>query len=317
MRNLVVRTSVVCGMMILGACDQIFDLTSVTLPTAPLDDAPPDTPADGAEEWGFSMLQPVLGVNHNITTDAEPTLTSDMTEIYFRSTRPGGFTGDDIWYSTRATVGDPWSIPALSSLSTTENESQPRLAPNGRTFWFRRGAGATARLMVSKRTSVKDDTSWSTPAPLTEFDATFPGGAEDAALMSSSPTQVVGFLISRRSTGAKVRIYSTARVSDTVPWGTPTEVTELLGSGNYEQSPWVTPDQLTMIFDSDRPGCVGGGDIWLATRTSPGAAFGAPICLRELSNFSYESGPWISPDLRHVFFRSSATGNGDIWEAHR
>jgi hypothetical protein len=277
-------------------------------------DSPPDVVADmrldGPEEWGFSMAQPVSGLT-DAATDADPTLTSDMTEIYFRSGRSGGLGFDDIWYSTRATANDAWSTPARSKLASNEYDNQPRIAPDGLTIWFRRGAGGTARLMVSTRASAKDDSLWSTPVQLTEFDAT--DAVQDAALMSTLPTQTVGYMLSKRSGGA-VRIHRTARASSAVAWGTPTVVTELVGTGTYEQSPWVTPDQLTVVFDSNRPGCLGGGDLWLARRASTSAAFDTPICLREVSSFGFEGGPWISPDLRHIYFQGP---NGDIFEAHR
>lgn len=307
------RASVMCGVLMLTACDRVFNLTP-RVPDAP--DAPADAAPDGPEELGFSMIQPVPVVNSS-SSDGDPTLTSDMTEIYFKSTRSGGLGLEDIWYSTRAMASDAWSAPMRSKLSTAEYENQPRLAPDGLTIWFRRGGGTTARLMVSTRASAKDDSLWSTPIVLTELDATSPAGAEDAALMSSLPTQVVGYLMSKRNAGSKLRIYRTKRANNTVAWGIPSELTELVGGGTYDQSPWVTPDQLTITFDSDRTGCVAGGDIWLATRASAGDDFGAPICLREINSLSYESSPWISPDLHHIFYRSSASGGGDIWEAHR
>jgi hypothetical protein len=297
--------------MMLTGCDQAFDLTPVTL-----HDARPDMPPDGPEEWGFSIVQPVLNLNHTTASDGDPTLTSDMTEIYFKSSRTTGGAGlEDIWYSTRATVSDAWSEPALSSLSTAAHDNQPRIAPDGLTIWFRRGAGVLAQLMVSTRSSAMDDSLWSTPMVLMELDAKSPD-PEDAALMSSASPPVVGFLMSKRSNSTNLRIHRTTRANATAAWGIPEEVIELAG-GTYEQSPWVTPDQLTIVFDSDRAGCVGGGDLWLASRASAGDPFGAPICLREINSFSFESAPWISPDLRHVFYRSGGSGGGDIWEAHR
>lgn len=279
---------------------------------AQVTDAMPDVPFDGPEEWGFSMIQAVPALS-NTASDSDPTLTSDMTEIYFRSARTPGAGLDDIWYSTRATANDAWSAPMLSTLSTNEFDNQPRIAPDGLTIWFRRGAGATARLMVSTRTTAKDDTLWSAPTQLTEFDAT--DLVQDAALLSTSPTQTVGYLISKRG-GTQVRIFRTIRTNKTQPWAIPMAVAELLGTGSYEQSPWVTPDQLTIVFDSNRPGCLGGGDIWVARRASPGAPFGAPSCLREVNTSGFEGAPWISPDLHHLYFRGPG-GNGDIYEAHR
>lgn len=313
MRSQGLRAAAACGAVMLGGCGQIFDLTTVELPAMVDAAPPPDVPVDGAEEWGFSMPQKVVGLTDtDPVADGDPTLTSDMTEIYFKSyNRVGGLGLDDLWYSTRATASDAWAPPMRSTLASTEFDNQPRLAPDGLTIWFRRGGGSASRLMVSTRLTAKMDSLWSTPVQLTEFDATTAGG-EDAGFLSTAPN--VGYLMTKR-VGAQVRIFRSAWQGTT--WGTPTEVTELHGNGTYEQSPWVTPDQLTIVFDSNRDGCVGAGDLWLARRANPTDAFGAPICLREVSTSSYENAPWISPDLRHLYFRSAASGGGDIWEVHR
>ena len=274
----------------------------------------PDIPFDGPGEWGFSTPQPVTELI-NAANDGDPTLTSDMTEIYFRSARAGGVSLDDIWYSTRATASDPWSLPARSILSSTEYDNQPRIAPDGRTIWFRRGASSLARLMVSTRATAMIDSMWTAPKVLTEFDAT--DVAQDAALLSTTIAQTEGYLISKRDPTNLVRIFRTTRATNPGLWGIPPmKVPELVGNGMYEQSPWVIPNQLAIVFDSDRTGCLGGGDIWIATRTSTMNVFGTPICLREVSTGGFEAAPWISPDLRHIYFRSSANG-GEIYEAHR
>ncbi len=300
------RVGVVAAGAMLAGCAKIFDLTPVELPE------PPDAaPLDGAGEWGFSMPRPVMDLTDN-ALDGDPTLTSDMTEIYFKSTRAGGLGLEDIWYSTRATVSDAWAPPMRSTLSSTDNDNQPRIAPDGLTIWFRQGSGSGATIMVSTRASAKMDTLWSTPDTLSELDATSPPGKEDAAFFSTSPD--VAYLMSKRS-GPTLHIFRSVRQG--ALWGTPEPVPELTETASYEQSPWVTPDQLTIVFDSNRPGCNTGGDIWLAQRADPSLPFGVPICLGEVSDFGFESAPWISPDLRHLYFRSSASGGGDIWEAHR
>lgn len=297
------------GAVMLAGCGEIFDLTRVSLPP---DSAIPDVPFDGADELGFSMAQMVAMVNADNASDGDPTLTSDMTEIYFKSTRTAGGLGlEDIWYSTRATANDPWEAPKRSTLATTDYDNQPRIAPNGLTIWFRRGGGAGAKLMMSTRAMAKMDSLWSAPVQLTAFDATSPPGAEDAAFMTTSPD--VGYLMSKRTAG--LRIFRSTW--QTTTWGPPSPVAELVGPGSYDRSPWVTPDQLTIVFDSDRLGCGGNVDLWLARRPTPSASFGEPICLSEVNTASEEAAPWISPDLRHIYFRSTATGAGDIWEAHR
>lgn len=300
----------------LSACDSLFSLDEVTLRDAagPVDAVDAiDAPPDGPEEWGFSAAQAVTELN-STSSEGDPTLTSDLLEIYFKSTRSGGMGMDDIWYSTRASTTAPWSPPMLSKLSTPQHDNQPRLAPDGKTIWFR--SGSPAKLYVAMRLAPKDDAGWSAPKELTEFQATSPT-PEDAALMSTVNPPVVGYLISKR-VGGQLRIFRTVRLNDTVSWGAPAQVVELEGDGTYEQSPWVTPDQRTIVFASNRSGCKGSGigNIWLAQRSSEGEAFGPPICLSEVSTTGVDADPWISPDLRTIYF-ASVSGTFHIFEAHR
>jgi hypothetical protein len=57
--------------------------------------------------------------------------------------RSGGFGGEDIWVTTRATTGDEWGIPRNLGrpVNSPLNEESPRLSPDGSTLYFNRGPG--------------------------------------------------------------------------------------------------------------------------------------------------------------------------------
>lgn len=299
--------------VMLGACDAAFDLVTVTIPDAPPPDAAPDAPPpDGANELGFAAPSRLV-VLGTTSAEGDPTLPTDMTEIYFKSNRPGGAGGDDLWFSTRASTTEPWSAPTLSPLSTSDHENACRIAPDGRTIWFRRSpaAGGNGMVLVSTRATRSDP--WTTPVVLNELDT----AVGDAQLVSTDPDQVIGYLSSRRvTTVSRLRIFRTTRTDKTQPWGTPMEVTELLDDNEtYSQGPWATPDDLSIVFGSNRDpnGC----DLWLARRASNQDPFGTPVCMTEIATLAFDADPWISPDLRHVYFTSNASGNYELWEAHR
>jgi len=297
----------------LVACDAAFDLVTVTVPDASPPDAAPDAPPpDGADELGFAPPTRLV-VFGTGSIEGDPTLPTDMTEIYFKSNRPGGAGGDDLWFSTRASTSDPWPAPTLSPLSTSDHENASRIAPDGLTIWFRRSpaAGGNGTVMMSTRTTRND--AWTTPVVLNEFSSS----TEDAQFMSSDPARLVGYLSSKRvTTVSRLRTFRTTRTSTAQSWGTPMEVTELLDDAEtFNQSPWATPDDLAIVFVSNRD--PGGCDLWLARRTSTQDPFGTPICLTEISTLAFDADPWISPDLRHIYFTSTATGNYELWEAHR
>jgi hypothetical protein len=90
--------------------------------------------------------------------DIQPNVRKDGLEVVFSSNRAGSL-GDtqDIWVSTRASVGEPWSVPVnLSTVNTAEAaESRPSLSWDARTLLFGRTPGpeGIGDIYVSTRTA--------------------------------------------------------------------------------------------------------------------------------------------------------------------
>lgn len=300
------NAAIAACVLALAGCARVFELSEVQLP--PPDAPSPDAPWDALGEFGFSAPQRILELA-STTTDSEPTLSDDMLEIYFKHS-PGTGGPDDIWVATRTAPDAAWSAPSPFQLSTTDYENNPALAPDGLTIWFRRSPAAGGNGTIMKSTRTARGAAWTTPVILTELNTSM----GDGQFMSTSPT--VAYLTSNRGGGA-LRIFRSLRPSGTGTWGTPTEVTELKSPTGYNQSPWVTPDDLAIVFSSDRNGVATNGDLWMATRASPSDPFGAPILMSEISREGFDVGPWISRDLRHIVFASNSSGNLDLWEASR
>lgn len=79
---------------------------------------------------------------------------------------------------------------------------------------------------------------------------------------------------------------------------------------NLKTSPVVTPDELTLHFQSARAGSVGTYDIWMATRTSTVAAFGMPMNLSILNGSENDIPSWISADNCLLYFTRNVGGSG-------
>jgi WD40 repeat protein len=88
--------------------------------------------------------------------DAAASLRTDGREIFFGSTRIHGAGALDIWFSTRRSVHEPWSLPEnLTSLNSTANDQQPSLSSDGRTLLFasdRSGSLGGTDIWMSTRT---------------------------------------------------------------------------------------------------------------------------------------------------------------------
>jgi Tol biopolymer transport system component len=132
-------------------------------------------------------------------------------------------------------------------------------------------------------------------------------GADYGGSLSSSGL-TLAFYSNR---GGDLDLYLAKRSSTGSPWGTPTEVSEL-STPSEEGGPQLDPTERVLFFFSTRPGGKGDRDLWMATRTSSNAPFGAPTPIVELNTAAEESDLWISPDLRTIYFGSCRGGNLDL-----
>lgn len=70
--------------------------------------------------------------------DAQPSLSTDGSTLYFSSTRKGGYGGSDIWYATKDTTGQ-WKAPvnAGPTINSKGNEESPFIHVDNHTLYFR------------------------------------------------------------------------------------------------------------------------------------------------------------------------------------
>jgi hypothetical protein len=63
------------------------------------------------------------------------------------------------------------------------------------------------------------------------------------------------------------------------PWSVPENLGPVLNSAAIEQHPTISKDGLRLYFASDRPGTMGGLDLWVSQRASAEDPWGAPVNL--------------------------------------
>jgi hypothetical protein len=98
----------------------------------------------------------------------------------------------------------------------------------------------------------------------------------------------------------------------------PTLVEALSHSAN-DDDPCFTEDRLELYFTSNRPGGLGGGDIWVSRRVG-NAPWGEPELVAELSSSAEETTPGVSPDGLTLWLatdRRGCVGGMDIWVSTR
>src|SRR5262249_22021787 len=113
---------------------------------------------------------------------------------------------------------------------------------------------------------------------------------------------------------ANGELYVAHRDSLDAPFGTPVPLS--VDTGANEWNPWISPDELTLLFDSDRAGA--GERIYVATRTTVASDFGAPA---QLSYDTAEPGvddsaPFVAGDrLWYGSLRAGGMGATDLYVA--
>jgi hypothetical protein len=98
----------------------------------------------------------------------------------------------------------------------------------------------------------------------------------------------------------------------------PTEVTELGASGSNTDDATVASGGLVVYIRSDRPGGLGGEDIWRAERASTSDAWGPAVDETEVNSAELDTPSWISPDLCRLYLSSGRGGDpSDLYVATR
>ena len=170
-------------------------------------------------------------------------------------------------------------------------------------------------------------------APATEVanaDFTF-GALQDLGLgnglyISVSADELELYFTSDRAGGLGYEdIWVSTRQSIDDPWGPPANL-QTVNSSYREAFPSISPDGLTLYFSDwfygpDRPGGLGGHDLWMSTRASRNDPWGTPVNMGPPFNSSTLD---ISPTLSHdglIFIFGSSRGGGsggyDLWMCNR
>src|SRR6266496_1251579 len=107
-------------------------------------------------------------------------------------------------------------------------------------------------------------------------------------------------------------------------WSAPSNVASLNTSSNDEYAV-LSRDELTIYFTSNRPGSLGGLDLWFATRDSADSpTWNTPQNMGLVNSAADDSLPFLSSNEHVLYFYSSRqaencgpSGTGDIWMTRR
>jgi hypothetical protein len=244
----------------------------------------------------------VPGTSGNLNTGALegcPFVAQRDNILYFASNRAGGIGGLDIWYSVRGPDG-AWTGPVnFTAVNSSANELCPMAHRNGRTFLFvssRPGGCGGDDLYMTR---LHETRGWVAPANL--------GCSLNSAANEASPSLLETELyFSSTRLGGLGDIYVSS--FDGVGFGAPVLVPGL-NSAQDDFRPNLRRDGLEIFLDSNRPGGVGGLDLWTATRASVSSPWSTPTNLGTAVNSpANELRASLSWDATTLYFGSTRAG---------
>jgi hypothetical protein len=224
--------------------------------------------------WGPAVSAESLpGTSTDLNTasnDGCPIQSPDGLSLYMATNRPGGLGGIDIWVASRASTSDPFGAPV--NLGAPVNSAADDFCPTpvrGKGLFFvssRVTAGACGGpdIYFSRRSPAHG---WVTPVNL-GCQVNGAGGEAGPSYFEADGQAFLYF-----SSGPD--IYVSVRGADGT-FGPRTAVSEL-NTPFSDLRPNVRKGGLEIVFDSDRPGTIGGPDLWFATRASVHDPWSTPV----------------------------------------
>lgn len=270
------------------------------------------------EEPRFSAAELVTELAAELDTenDENPTLTANMLELYFTSTRvaDGTLGAEDVWVARRTNGSDAFDAPILvTTVNTANPDSSPAISLDGQTLWLgvERNGGLGGRDIWRFARTSTDPLSFG--APVLEPNV---NSVEDEIPRPLGNQERTMPLASRRG-GTAYTTYTASRSSTSSDFSAPVPVAELVLDGYKTTDAFLTNDGLKLYFVRGVDDLT--GDIYVAHRDTLAVAFGAPVALTTVNTPSDERDPWLSPDESTLYFVSDRdkTETRRIYRAER
>lgn len=228
-----------------------------------------------------------LGALVNTTfADFDPVLSRDGLSLYFASgPGRGGEGGRDLWVAERATTDASWGAPYNlgAVVNSGAHESKPTLSVDGHRLYFasNRPAGlGRFDIYMAWRRDRNDNRGWETPVNLGAGINSSSDEESPMAIFEDDATgEVVLYFASNRPGLGGFDIYRSTMLPD----GTfdAAVLVDELSTPFIDRDPSVRRDGREIFITSNRPGTLGGTDIWVATRARTTDPWSAPEHLGE------------------------------------
>lgn len=150
--------------------------------------------------------------------------------------------------------------------------------------------------------------------PLTSLGADVNTASNELAGVMS--TDGLRLYVARMTGTNDAALFLFTRSATTDTFGSGRELKEL-SSPVLESDPFITADELTIYFDSNRPSSQKGEGLWMATRSTLSDPFGMLQLVDGVQSDSEELEPWLDPTGTRIYFASNRAGTFDLYASSR
>jgi hypothetical protein len=242
-------------------------------------------------------------VNAAGIAEQNPTVSKDGLSLFLAR---GGLGSFDIVVAQRDSREEPWG-------AAQDVEQAPDLSPDGHRLYLqstRPGGMGGSDLYVARRHDKRDDFGWGVPVNLGSTVNSSAAEVQPAVVDDDVTGIVTLYFASNRPGGlGGFDIYVSTLLPDET-FGPPLLVAEP-SSPFDDRLADIRKDALEAIVASDRPGTLGGSDLWVAVRTSTSDPWSAPVNLGPVINTTFlDAGAALSHDGTTLFFHTNANRPG-------
>lgn len=268
------------------------------------------------------------GVNSEYL-ELNPVISPDGKILYFgRKNHPNNTFGtkgsetiagsQDIWYSVKKENGDwGFAVRMNSVLNRDQYNTILSISPDGQTILLK---GAYKNGKYESRgfsISTKTKTGWTIPeaVEIPNYQKMSQGLNEYAFLSNDGKKMILAFSEKKNSNSDDLYI---SFLGKNGKWTKPKSLGSKINTAYSETTPFLAADGRTLYFSSDRPGGLGGQDIWVSKRLGRDdwANWSAPKNLGEPINTNkYDAYFSLSAEGDYAYFLSeiNSFGKKDIY----
>jgi hypothetical protein len=291
-----------------GAAGYVTDSGQDAAVDAANDQEPADSPQNACDLGApFGVPVPIAGAINTAAKEGGPRLTADELTMYFSRAVAGATSSLFIAHRSSATAPFDTATP-LTALDESFDEYDPTTSTELAIFFTAVDRASSCDIWGATRASAAD--SFGAPGAVGAVNS----GASEQTPFLTADSAALWFASNRPGGPGNYDLYRAAATG--ASFDSPALVAELSTSSN-EFTPTLAPDRLVVFFSSDRPGGLGGEDIWTASRGSVNDAFSGVAAVSPVNSGSDDFPGWLSADGCRLYMSSLRSGNEDIYVAVR